>query len=149
MEKEIKPLRENKITIFEKIASRITQFTGSATAFMAALGLVLALLISGPFFQYSDTWKLFITNSITIITFLMVFIIQHSQNKDTKALHLKLNELIMAMKGASNELVDAENLSEADLQTLSDHYEKVAEIPIKNADSILAEEIEKEKEIRE
>lgn len=116
-----------RVTTFEKVAGKITTFSGSSYAFIIAVGLVLVWVISGPIFNYSETWQLVINTGTTIITFLMVFIIQHSQNKDTLALQLKLNELIIAIGGASNELVDAENLCEEDLKKLSEHYGKVSE----------------------
>lgn len=116
-----------KVTLFERIAGEITKFTGSSPAFLIALALVIAWAITGPVFNYSETWQLVINTGTTIITFLMVFIIQHSQNKDTLALQLKLDELIIAMGGASNELVDAENLCEEDLQELRAHYAKISE----------------------
>lgn len=114
-----------KQSTFEKIAGGVTTFTGSGSAFMIAVGLVLIWCVTGPIFDYSETWQLVINTGTTIITFLMVFIIQHSQNKDTLALQLKLNELIIAVGGASNELVDAENLCEDDLKKLREHYEKI------------------------
>lgn len=123
-----KKLQGSKISTFEKVAAKITQFTGSSPAFVIALGLVIVWAVSGPVFNYSENWQLIINTGTTIITFLMVFIIQHSQNKDTLALQLKLNELIYAIGGASNELVDAEDLCEEDLKSLREHYEKISEI---------------------
>jgi len=93
---------------------------------MAAIVIILAWGISGPIFQFSDTWQLVINTGTTIITFLMVFIIQQTQNKDTMAVHLKLNELIASSKGASNRLVDIEDLSEQELQTLKAFYIKLS-----------------------
>ncbi len=126
--KKIKRLKSKKVSTFEKAAGSITSFTGSAPAFTIALGFVIVWAATGPMFDYSEPWQLVINTGTTIITFLMVFIIQHSQNKDSLALQLKLDELIYSMGGASNELVDAENLCEEDLKALREHYAKISEI---------------------
>ena len=126
--KKIKRLKSKKVSTFEKAAGSITTFTGSAPAFTIALGFVIVWAATGPMFDYSEPWQLVINTGTTIITFLMVFIIQHSQNKDSLALQLKLDELIYSMGGASNELVDAENLCEEDLKALREHYAKISEI---------------------
>jgi len=120
--------KTKKVSTFEKVAGTITQFTGSSPAFIIAVAFVIVWAATGPIFNYSETWQLVINTGTTIITFLMVFIIQHSQNKDTLALQLKLNELIYSISGASNKLVDAEDLCEADLKELREHYEKISEI---------------------
>lgn len=125
---KIKRLKSKKVSTFEKAAGSITTFTGSAPAFTIALGFVIVWAATGPMFDYSEPWQLVINTGTTIITFLMVFIIQHSQNKDSLALQLKLDELIYSMGGASNELVDAENLCEEDLKALREHYAKISEI---------------------
>ncbi len=125
---KIKKIKTKKISTFEKAAGSITTFTGSAPAFTIALGFVVVWAATGPMFDYSEPWQLVINTGTTIITFLMVFIIQHSQNKDSLALQLKLDELIYSMGGASNELVDAENLCEEDLKALREHYAKISEI---------------------
>ncbi|GEP88729.1 hypothetical protein CTE07_03740 [Chitinophaga terrae (ex Kim and Jung 2007)] len=96
--------------------------TGSPLAFFIALGTIIAWAVSGPIFNYSDTWQLVINTGTTIITFLMVFIIQKSQNKDSKSVQLKLNELIAANKMASNRLIDVESLSEEELDILHKYY---------------------------
>ncbi|MBO6201606.1 MAG: low affinity iron permease family protein, partial [Chryseobacterium sp.] len=95
---------ERKKNKFELLADKVTQWSGSSYAFGIAAGLIIAWLFCGPIFKYSDTWQLAINTSTTIITFLMVFIIQKSQNKDSKAIQLKLNELIAASKDASNRI---------------------------------------------
>src|SRR6476619_3107103 len=97
---------------FDSLSARITKMTGSFWAFIIAITLDLAWAISGPFFHFSDTWKLVINTGTSVITFLMVFIIQQSQNKDTMALQLKLNELIAANSKASNRLIDVEDLTQ-------------------------------------
>ena len=107
------------------MASACTRFAGGAPAFMIAFILILAWLITGPIFKFSNTWQLVMNTITSIITFLMVFLIQHSQNKDSLAIQLKLNELLAAMQGASNRLVNAESLSEEELQTLKKYYDKL------------------------
>jgi low affinity Fe/Cu permease len=107
---------------FERLSSIITRGTGSPGALIAACLVIILWGITGPIFHYSDTWQLVINTGTTIITFIMVFIIQHSQNKDTTALHLKLNELIASNKFASNRLVNVEELTEEELMTLKKFY---------------------------
>jgi low affinity Fe/Cu permease len=118
---------EQKKNNFEKLADKVTQLAGSSFAFGFAAGIIIIWLICGPVFNYSDTWQLVINTSTTIITFLMVFVIQKSQNKDSKAIQLKLNELIAASKDASNRLVDVEDLDESEIDTLHTFYEKISE----------------------
>ncbi len=96
----------------ERLATTTTRFTGSSAAFLVALGIIVAWLLTGPVFQYSDTWQLVINTGTTIVTFLMVFLIQRNQNKEALALQLKVNELVAAVQGASNRLVNVEDLSE-------------------------------------
>ena len=112
--------------VLERFAAGATRWTGGSTAFAIACGIILAWVVSGPLFRYSDTWQLVINTGTTIVTFLMVFLIQRSQNKDALALQLKLNELVAALQGASNRLIDVEDLSEAELRVLHTHYEKLA-----------------------
>ncbi len=118
-------------SITETLAHKATVFSGSSTAFIIALLTIIIWLITGPYFKFSDTWQLVINTSTTIITFLMVFLIQRMQNKDSKALHLKLNELVAALHGPSNRLIDAENLTEHEIGILSNYYKKLAEMAIK------------------
>jgi low affinity Fe/Cu permease len=108
--------------VTERFSAAVTKWTGSATAFMLACAVVLAWIATGPLFDYSNTWQLVINTGTTIITFLMVFLIQRSQNKDSLAVQLKLNELVAAMAGASNRLIDCEDMNEAELRTLHRHY---------------------------
>jgi len=105
-----------------RLSERVTSWAGSSWGFGLALFTVLVWLASGPLFRFSDTWQLVINTGTTIVTFLMVFLIQRTQNKDALALHLKLNELVAAMEGASNRLIDVEDLSEAELTTLREHF---------------------------
>ena len=120
----MKALTEKKMGkhLFEKLSAKVIAMTGSPLAFFIALGVIITWGISGPFFNYSDTWQLVINTGTTIITFLMVFIIQKSQNKDSKSIQLKLNELIAANRMASNRLIDVENLSEEELDILHKYY---------------------------
>ena len=106
----------------ERISTVLSEWTGSTAALIMAGGLIVAWLVSGPMLGFSDTWQLAINTTTTIVTFLMVFIIQRAQNKEARAMELKLNELIAAVEGASNRLIDVESLSEAELQTLRRHY---------------------------
>lgn len=118
--------KENNVTFFEKLAGLITKFTGTSFAFSLALFIIIIWLVSGPFFNYSDTWQLVINTGTTIITFLMVFLIQRSQNKDSVAIHLKLNELVASTQGASNRLISAEDLNESELEILRQYFELLA-----------------------
>jgi low affinity Fe/Cu permease len=113
---------------FEEFSKAITRLTGSTPAFGFALGLVVVWALLGPLFHFSDTWQLVINTGTTIITFLMVFLIQRSQNKDSLALHLKLNEIVAAAQGASNRLIDVEAMSEHDLLTLHRFYAELAKL---------------------
>ena len=112
--------------IAEAFATSVARWTGSTAAFGLAVAVVLVWGLTGPLFAYSDTWQLVINTGTTIVTFLMVFLIQRSQNKDSLALHLKLNELVAAVNGASNRLIDVESLTEAELNILHRHYAKLA-----------------------
>lgn len=118
----MKKKTERKTSLFERFANAATKFTGSSAAFLAATGIVVIWACSGPIFNYSETWQLVINTGTTIITFLMVFLIQKSQNKDGKAIQLKLNELIAAHERASNRMVDIEDLTEAELDQLHKFY---------------------------
>ena len=113
--------------IFSHFAARAAQLAGKPVTFLIAVAVVLGWAISGPFFGFSDTWQLVINTSTTIITFLMVFLIQNTQNRDTLALQLKLAELIIAMHGAKNNIATAEDLCEEDLERLHEAYRKRAE----------------------
>ncbi|AZB25087.1 hypothetical protein BAZ12_02270 [Elizabethkingia miricola] len=118
---------ENKHkNLFDRFADWAVCFTGSAGAFVGSSILVIVWAITGPIFKYSDTWQMVINTGTTIITFLMVFLIQKAQNKDSKAIQIKLNELISANKEANNRLVDIEDLTEEELDRLHQQYEKVA-----------------------
>ncbi|MBJ6108064.1 low affinity iron permease family protein [Hymenobacter sp. BT523] len=121
-------------SFFGRMASAITEFSGSTPAFVIAAGLVLVWALTGPLFHYSETWQLVINTGTTVITFLMVFLIQRAQNKDSLVLHLKLNELIAAQKGASNRLINAQDFSEEEIRLLHDFYCALAEMAKKDND---------------
>lgn len=111
--------------VFARAATRCSHLMGSPWIFLAACSLVVVWAAAGPAFDYSDTWELVINTSTTIITFLMVFLIQNTQNRDAKALHLKLDELIFSIKAASNDMLDIESLSSEDLEKIALHYRQV------------------------
>jgi low affinity Fe/Cu permease len=119
---------------FERTAAAITKVTGSSTAFLLALAVILIWAVTGPIFNYSDTWQLVINTGTTIVTFLMVFIIQQSQNKDSLAIQLKLNELIACEERASNRLIDVEDLTQEELETLKKFYVKLSKLAEKEND---------------
>ena len=118
----------------EAMAHTITRFTGSAMGFTLALGIIVVWGVTGPLFHFSDTWQLVINTGTTIVTFLMVFLIQRSQNKDSLALQLKLNEIVAALDGASNRLVNIEDLTEAELDVLHGHYARLAAMAKRDVD---------------
>jgi low affinity Fe/Cu permease len=124
------------------MAQAITHFAGSTTGFALAAGVVLGWALTGPLFHYSDTWQLVINTGTTIITFLMVFLIQRSQNKESLAVQLKLNELVAALAGASNRLVNVEDLDEEELATLHRHYAALARLAEKDADLRVSHSVE-------
>lgn len=112
---------------FEKLSVRCTEFAGSSAGFATALTIVVVWGLSGPAFKYSETWQIVINTATTIVTFLMVFLIQRSQNKDMVALNAKLNELIAANEGASNRLVNIEDLDEDDLAEIRKRYHSLSD----------------------
>jgi low affinity Fe/Cu permease len=117
-----------KVKKFEKLARNTTRWTGHPMAFVSSAVIVLMWAVAGPIFGYSDTWQLAINTATTIVTFMMVFLIQNSQNRDTKALQIKLDELIRNTKGAHNTLLDLEELAEDDLSKINDEYKQLAKI---------------------
>ncbi|MGK2862240.1 MAG: low affinity iron permease family protein [Chitinophagaceae bacterium] len=120
--------------VFNRIAVWVTRKTGSPAVSISAVVLIILWALTGPLFGYSDTWQLVINTGTTIITFLMVFIIQQSQNKDTAAIQLKLNELIASHELASNRLVNIEDLTEEEIHVLKNFYIKLAEKAEKEID---------------
>jgi low affinity Fe/Cu permease len=114
--------------VMERFSSAVLAWTGKTSAFILALAMIVLWLVLGPLFHFSDSWQLVINTTTTIVTFLMVFLIQRAQNKDARATALKLNELIAAMEGASNRLIDLEDLSEGELDVIHEHYRKLVEM---------------------
>jgi low affinity Fe/Cu permease len=134
---------KNKLgKFFDKFSTKATRVTGSVWAFIIALAVILIWAVTGPIFNFSDTWQLVINTGTTIITFLMVFLIQQTQNKDTTAVHLKLNELIASSTRASNRLVDSEDLTEEELQTLKKFYVRLSDLAEKEDDLTATHTIE-------
>src|SRR6478752_8376469 len=112
--------------MFTRFAKWAANWTGQPIAFLLAAGVIFVWILSGPVFGFSDTWQLVINTGTTVITFLMVFLIQNTQNRDTKALQLKLDELIFVMAKANNSLLDLEEMDEKELDKVRDRYEKMA-----------------------
>ncbi len=149
MNEEKSEKKAKKHNYFERLSNAITIATGTPTAFLLALVIVVIWAVTGPIFHYSDTWQLVINTGTTIVTFLMVFLIQQSQNKDTVAVHLKLNELLASNAQADNKLVNAEELTSEELQLLkklyarmnaNDGIEPLSETPSKISDLLKDEE---------
>lgn len=113
---------------FEKFSYRATRATGTSAAFVLAVAVIFVWAVTGPLFRFSDTWQLVINTGTTIVTFLMVFLIQRAQNKDALAIHLKLNEIVAALDGASNRLIYVEHLTEPEIETLRKYYKKLREL---------------------
>lgn len=111
--------------LLERFSRLATEKTGTSSAFILAALVIIVWLVTGPLFGFSDTWQLVINTGTTIVTFLMVFLIQRSQNKDALAIHLKLNEIVAALEGASNRLIDVEDLTEDEIKTLHTHYQRL------------------------
>ena len=126
----------------ERFAEVVTAWAGGNSAFAMAVLIIAAWAILGPVFHFSDTWQLVINTGTTIVTFLMVFLIQRAQNKDALALHLKLNELVAAIRGASNRLIDVEALGEQDLRTLKAHYHELARLSRDDRDTTQSHSID-------
>ena len=124
---------QHEIGALSRFATWASRATGSTAAFLLACLVIVAWVFTGPIFHYSDTWQLVINTGTTIVTFLMVFLIQRAQNKDALAVQLKLNEIVAALEGASNRLISVEDLSEEELKTLHIHYRRLAEMAKKEA----------------
>lgn len=117
--------KNNLSELLERFSLKATRATGTSKAFILALTVIVVWGFTGPIFHFSDTWQLVINTGTTIVTFLMVFLIQRTQNKDALAIHLKLNEIVAALEGASNRLIDVEDLTEAEIETLHTHYQRL------------------------
>jgi low affinity Fe/Cu permease len=146
------PRRKKQASIghyLERFSTAITHWSGSTSAFTLALGVIVVWGITGPIFGFSDTWQLVINTGTTIVTFLMVFLIQRAQNKESMAIQLKLNELVAALAGASNHLIDVEDLSEAELNTLHRYYAKLAHMAKKDVNLTESHSVEEAQEHHE
>ncbi|MDA6072551.1 low affinity iron permease family protein [Flavobacterium sp. AC] len=128
----MKTKKQNKSSAFEKFATNVSKAAGSTTAFIGAFLIVVAWAVSGPIFDYSETWQLVINTGTTIITFLMVFLIQKAQNKDSLAIQLKLNELVASNEYSSNSLVDIESMTEEEMIIVQKYYHKLSELAKKD-----------------
>ena len=143
----MKTTKSSKVSIlFSRFSAIITKATGTPAAFVIALAVIIIWAVTGPVFKFSDTWQLVINTATTIITFLMVFIIQQSQNKDTLALQLKLNELIACDKTASNRLIEIEELTSEELAVLKRFYVHLAKLSQKESDIHSSHSIDEAKE---
>ena len=140
--KEQQAIPPRRGDLLERAATAVTKWAGSGAGFAAALTTVVVWAAIGPVFGFSDTWQLVINTGTTIVTFLMVFLIQRSQNKEAMAMHLKLNELIAVIEGASNRLIDLEDLSERELNVLHVHYQRLAEMAARDADIFASHSID-------
>lgn len=134
---------------FERAAIGITKATGSSFAFLLALLVITGWAVTGPVFGFSDTWQLVINTGTTVVTFLMVFVIQQSQNKDSLAIQLKLNELIAAEEKASNRLIVVEDLSQAELETLKKFYVKLSQLAREGADLHSSHSVDEAEDVHE
>jgi len=143
--------KEHKKTVkpFDKFSVNVAKATGSSSAFLSAVFFVISWAVLGPIFHFSDTWQLVINTATSIITFLMVFLIQQSQNKDTMALQLKLNELIASHHRASNRLIDIEDLTGEELTRLKRFYAELGELAEQDKDLYKSHSIEDAREIQE
>jgi len=121
MEKTHKSLADS----FQTLATKSSYWVGSKWAFALAVAMIVLWAVTGPRFHYSDTWQLVVNTATTVVTFLIVFLIQNTQNRDARAIHLKLDEIIRAIRGASNSMINIETLSDQELQALSDQFEKI------------------------
>ena len=126
----------------ERMSRYATEWTGTSLAFALALGTIVTWALTGPIFGFSDTWQLVINTGTTIVTFLMVFLIQRSQNKDSMAIHLKLNELVASVPWASNRLISAEELTEDEVKLLREHFRMLVELAMKDEDFSRSHSIE-------
>jgi low affinity Fe/Cu permease len=134
---------------FRKFASKTSNIVGSPWAFILAFAVIVIWGITGPIFHFSDTWQLVINTGTTIVTFLMVFLIQNTQNRDAKAIHLKLDELIRSIDKARNNLVDLEDLSDEELAKLEEEFRKFREHNTPQQAAKVEREIERVEEVQE
>src|SRR6476469_172315 len=133
--------------LFDHFSTAVTKITGKPIAFIVAFLIIIVWAVTGPVFQFSDTWQLVINTGTTIITFLMVFVIQQSQNKDSLAIQLKLNELIAAEERASNRLIDVESLTQDELETLKKFYVELSQLAEKENDLFSSHSVDEAKDV--
>jgi len=143
--RDVSPLK----LLFDKFSSAVTKLSGRPATFIGAVLLVVVWAASGPIFGFSETWQLVINTGTTIITFLMVFVIQQSQNKDTVAIHMKLNELIAANKEASNRLIDIEDLTEDELAVIKRFYVKLSDLAEEDSELFTSHSLDEAKQNHE
>ena len=137
------PRKRNAIgALLERFSHQATKATGTSIAFVIAALVIVVWAITGPIFDYSDTWQLVINTGTTVVTFLMVFLIQRAQNKDALAIHLKLNEIVAALEGASNRLIDVEDLSEPEIEALHKYYKRLIDLARKDDNLTMTHSIE-------
>jgi low affinity Fe/Cu permease len=142
------PRSSNPIGWAERFTQWVTRWVGSVWAFVLACLILVVWVVTGPIYHWSDTWQLVINTGTSVVTFLMVFIIQRSQNKDTLAMQLKLNEILAALKGASNRMIDVEQLSEDEVRALHTRYQRLAALVIDENDPTRRHSIEEVAEQR-
>lgn len=141
--------KKKKPALFERFASWVSKAAGTTPAFLGAFFIIVIWAITGPIFDYSETWQLIINTGTTIITFLMVFLIQKSQNKDSMAIQLKLNELVAASEHASNRLVDIEDITEDEMKVIQKYYRKLAELSQKEGSLRESHSIDEAEDVHE
>lgn len=127
-------MAENRKHLFTRFAKWTSHYTGKPITFIAAVAVIIIWATTGPLFKFSDTWQLVINTGTTIITFLMVFLIQNTQNRDTEALQIKLDEIIRSLDGARNEVLELENLDEKELDEIREEYLELAHIARREKD---------------
>jgi low affinity Fe/Cu permease len=135
-------MKPKRAGVLERASGWATKWSGSSYAFALAVGVIAVWGATGPYFRYSDTWQLVINTGTTIVTFLMVFLIQRGQNKESLAIQLKLNELVAAVKGASNRLINVEDMTEEEVHVLHQHYQKLVELAKKDDKLTVSHSIE-------
>jgi low affinity Fe/Cu permease len=140
---------KNGKDILESLSSAVTRYAGSSQSFIIACLIIIVWLATGPLFHFSDTWQLVVNTGTTIITFLMVFLIQRSQNKESVAIQIKLNELVASSKFASNRLIDVEDLTEEELNMLHKYYGELARMSKMDKTMHVSHTIEEAKELHE
>jgi low affinity Fe/Cu permease len=143
-ERQRRTFRGRAYELFGRVANRVSSLVGSPWAFGLALLAIAAWAAAGPLFGYSDSWQLVINTGTTIVTFLIVFLIQHTQNKDARAIQIKLNELLAAVEGASNRLINVEKMSDEDLDRLQAQFQALADHVRARGDAVHAHSIEEQ-----